>query len=180
MFRLFNRQTAPLGSPDPGNASDEWSLPDMECVQDFEPEPAPPSASFHYDDAEIHPSGVFTAELIDWRALDGHRALWRFRAVPASDFEDWKPELLSFVTGTICRPDNHLGQVLVALGLVPDIRSPDDLGHPDARAQLRSALDTLDPDDLRGRRCRIQVEHVRDDLGDVSARIRRLTPPGWM
>lgn len=180
MFRLFNRQTAPLGSPEMGSASDEWSLPDMEAVSDSEGLPAPHAASFHYEDTEVHPAGVFTAELIGWRSLDGHRALWRFRAVPSSDFEDWKPETLSFVTGTTCRPDNHLGQVLVALGLVPEVQNPEDLGKPEARAQLRAALDSLDPDDLRGRRCRIQVEHVADELGDVSARIRRLTPPGWM
>lgn len=180
MFRLFSRQSAPLGSPNAVGLSEEWSLPDMECVQDSDVEPAHRATSFQYEDSEIHPAGVFTAELIGWRALDGCRALWRFRAIPASDFEAWKPEPLPFVTGTTCRPDNHLGQVLVALGVVPGVQGAEDLDRPEIRAQMRAALETLDPDDLLGRPCRIQVEHVRDDLGDLSPRIRRLTPPGWM
>ncbi len=180
MFKLFKGQPAAGETPEVGDPADMWPLPDMECVQEgdaLHPHQPPP---FHYEEAEVHPAGVFTAELVEWRPIEGQRAVWHFRAIPSSDYDDWTPQALGFVTGTTCRPDNHLGQLLVAMGVVTDVRNPEDLDRPECRAALRTALRDLDPDDLIGRRCRMLVEHVRDDLGDLTARIRRLTPAGWM
>lgn len=180
MFKLFKGQPTAGDTPEVGDPADMWPLPDMEAVQETDPVHSPQPPPFHYEEAEVHPAGVFTAELVDWRPTDGQRAIWRFRAIPSSDYDDWTPHPLSFVTGTTCRPDNHLGQLLVAMGLVAEVRAPEDLDRPETRAALRERLRDLDPDELVGRQCRMLVEHVRDELGDLTARIRRLTPAGWM
>jgi len=181
MFKLpFGRRADGPGATEPHEAGEIWELPDMEAVSHSESVSPPAGSAFDYDDTLIHPEGVFTAELVGWRPLDGQRAVWRFRSVPPSDAEPLPREPLPFVTGTVCRPDNHLSRLAAALRIVPGIETPDDLQKPEIRAAIRDAIASLEPDALRGRQCRIEVEHVRDDVGDASARIKSVAPMGWI
>ena len=181
MFRLpFGRKGAVDGDPVHVD-EDSWSLPDMEAVEYTEIRSDMREApSFHYEEGAVQPAGVFTAELVDWSSLDAHRTLWKFRIVPEDDVHYWKPGTLPFVTSTVCRPDNHLFQLMVALNVVDGIRTREDLNDAEIRAQLRERCEALAPNDLVGRRCRIEVEHLRDDLGDTEARIKSVAPLGWM
>lgn len=182
MFRLpFGRRGEEVNG-DPIHDGDEmWSLPDMEAVEYTEIRSgAQETPSFRYEEGAVHPAGVFTAELVAWTPLDTSRAQWKFRVVPEDDVHDWPPGTLPFVTSTVCRPDNHLYHMMVALGVVDGIRSRQDLENPALREELRERCRTLSPDDLVGRRCRVEVEHLRDDLGDTEARIKSVAPVGWM
>lgn len=178
MFRLpFGRRGETGGDP---TDSDEWALPDMECVEYTEVRPDHRDAAFDYEDPAVQPAGVFTAELVGWSPMDQRRAQWRFRVVPDSDVQGWSPATLSFVTSTVCRPDNHLFHLMAALGMVEGLHRPEDLQSPAVREQLRERCRELSAAELLGRRCRVEIEHVRDELGDVEPRIRRIAPLGWI
>jgi hypothetical protein len=175
MFRLpFGRRGEVAATSDLADADEIWELPDMEPAgaSDGSSLNAP---AFGYEDAPIHPAGLFTAEFVAWRPLDG-RAAWLFRSLSEPGAEPLPYPPLPFLTGTVCRPDNHLSRLALALQIVSGIRSPEDLQRAASRLALEEALATLEPDSLRGRRCRIEVEHVRDDVGDTSARIRDVHP----
>ena len=183
MFRLpFGRKGgAADGDPVHGGGGGDEVWPDMEAMEYTEIRPEGREApSFHYEEGAVQPAGVFTAELVGWSPVDAQRTLWKFRIVPEDDVHYWKPGILPFVTSTVCRPDNHLYQLVVALNVVEGIRSREDLSDPDTRTQLRDRCEALVPMDLIGRRCRIEVEHLRDDLGDTEARIKSVAPLGWM
>ena len=179
MFRLpFGRSVA---EPESAASEEIWDLPDMAAVDTAEARHEHHGAAhFVFEDAPLHASGTFTAELAGWRPLDDHRVAWMFRSVPDSDAGDAQPAALPLLTGTTCRPDNHLCRVLVALELLPEAHSCDDLGDAAVRGAMREAVRHLNPDRLIGRRCRIRVEHYRDELGDVTARITRIAPVGDM
>ena len=181
MFKL--RGSRPAGGEDASlRESDEmWPLPDMEAVESSEiGGEHHAAASFLYEEVEPHPAGIFTAELTGWRPLEGHRAAWSFRVVPQDDVNSAPAGQVAFVTGTVCRPDNHLYRLLTAVGLAPDAHSREELLAPDARRAIRDSVKGLHPETLVGRRCRIEVEHVRDDLGDVTARVTTVAPIGAM
>jgi hypothetical protein len=150
----------------------------MEAAPDSDRDPLPDTPAFHYEEQEIHPEGVFTAELAGWRPLDSQRAVWRFRVVRTNELEPWSPELLPFVTSTTYRPDNNLGRLASALGLVPGVVGPEDLQRPEARSAVRGAIAAFEPDQLIGRQCRIVVEQVRDEVGDVHAHVKTVAPLG--
>ncbi|MCC2672421.1 MAG: hypothetical protein K0Q72_4893 [Armatimonadetes bacterium] len=179
MFRLpFGRRAE---GPDTDALRDDegiWSLPDMEAAPDSDPHSQRDLPSFRYEEHAAHPEGVFTAELAGWRPLDSQRAVWQFRVVRMNDYEPWSPELLPFVTSTTYRPDNNLGRLASALGLVSGVATPEDLQRPEARSAVRGAITALDPDQLIGRQCRIVVEHLRDEVGDVAARVKTVAPLG--
>lgn len=136
--------------------------------------PTPPA--FGYDDTQIHPEGSFIAELIGWRPLDGQRAVWSFRSLPGTSQAPLSREPLRWITGTVCRPDNHLSRLVLALRIVSGVQTPDDLQQPSSRQAIQEALAALEPETLIGRRCRIEVEHVRDEVGDPMARIKSVAP----
>jgi len=181
MFKLpFGRRTEGADAAEPRDAEEIWELPDMESVSQSESISPQSASAFGYDDTQIHPEGVFTAELIGWRPLDGQRAVWRFRSIAENGTEPLPRDPLPFVTGTVCRPDNHLGRLAAALRIVPGIETPADLQKPEIRTAIRDAIASLEPDTLQGRQCRIEVEHVRDDVGDATARIKSVAPMGWI
>ena len=155
-----------------------WSLPDMEAAPDSDSHPLPDTPAFHYEEHEAHPEGVFTAELVGWRPLDSHRAVWRFRVVRTNELEPWNPELLPYVTSTTYRADNNLGRLASALGLVPGVAGLEDHQQPEARSAVRGAIAAFEPDQLLGRQCRIVVGHVRDEVGDVHAKVETVAPIG--
>ena len=166
----FGRST-PRNDPGGEQGEEFWALADMECVQDPEARDERDSVpSFSYEDAKVHPAGEFTAQLVGWRALDTQHAVWTFR----SDRQETPPLAIPYVTGRVCRPDNNLCRLMAALGAAPDAGTGGDLSA--FRAAMVEAAKALDPDSLVGKRCRIQVEHTRDDLGDVTAHIRTVAP----
>lgn len=176
MFRLpFGRRGEVAATSDFADADEIWELPDMEAAG-FSEAPSLSAPAFGYEDAAIHPAGLFTAELVAWRPLDGRRAVWLFRSLSEPGAEPLPYEPLPFLTGTICRPDNHLSRLALALQIVSGIRSPEDLQRAASRPAIEEALANLEPDSLRGRRCRIEVEHVRDDVGDTVSRIKAVHP----
>jgi len=159
----------------------QWPLADMESVEAPEEQvEARRAPAFFYEDTQVHAAGVFTAELAGWRSLDPRKALWTFRTVAENDFEELYTEPLQYVTGVVCRPDNNLYRLVVAMGLAPEIREPADLLKTASRAAVRQAVRSMQPDEFLGRRCRIEVEHVRDETGDVTARIKSIAPMGWV
>lgn len=167
MRSLFGRKSAE--AQDASDGEPIWALPDMECVESPEISTARGSGvGYQYEEPDLHPAGTFTAELTGHRRLEGQRVAWRFRTVPANELDGARYPTLDFVTGTVCRPDNNLSQLLTALGLVPTSGA-----EP---AAARDALGMLDTGAAEGRQCRIRVEHVRDELGDVTARITGVMP----
>lgn len=182
MFRLpFGRREEADESDAVYTGDEAWSLPDMEAVEYSEiRQDSRETPSFRYEEGAVQPAGVFTAELVGCEPLDARRAQWKFRIVPDDDVHDWRPGTLPFVTSTVCRPDNHLFRLVVALGIPEGVRGREDLEDPAIREQLRERCRTLAAGDLLGRRCRVEVEHLRDDLGDTEARIKSVAPLGWM
>jgi hypothetical protein len=137
------------------------------------PEPLPDAAHdthrhlFHYEDAHPLPEGAYEAELVGWRKAHSHRVCWKFH--PADPAHALPPgHKLEYETGMGCRPDNHLCHLFQSLGVLDAA-----LAEPDSCERL---LDDLEPEDLIGRRCVIEVEHARDDLGDVHPRVRDVRP----
>lgn len=179
---LFGRKSPHAVEDDERDVDYSWSLPDMEAApHGHDATPASRHApSFQYDEADPYPAGAYTAELVGWRPLDEHRVAWGFRVIPDDDAQPANREPLAYFTGTVYRPDNHLSWLMAALGVVPEVRSAEDLSRAELRPVLREAVRTLDADTLLGRRCRIRVEHVRDDLGNVEARVAHVAPAGWI
>lgn len=176
---MFKRRTGRQaeGDLEADESGQEWSLPDMEAARPSDADVWQEGA-FRYEEPEIHPAGVFTAELVASRDGDGARATWIFRTVGEPVGQLGASGRLAYVTGTVCRPSNDLFRLLLALGAIP-VQAGEGLGgSADARASIRQAVESLDPDDLVGRRCRIEVEHVRDEVGDVAARVKSVAPMG--
>jgi hypothetical protein len=180
---LFGGQAGDVRDVDGGEAREDgaiWALPDMEAVAAPETREEPRQRlPFVYEDARVHPAGVFTAELVGWQPVDGRRAQWRFLVVAANDFQEQERVPLVYHTGAVCRPGNNLYCLLAAVGAAPGLAGPEGAG-PAARADARGAVENLEPEALLGRRCRIRVEHARDELGDVTAAITAVAPIGAM
>ena len=154
-----------------------WELPDMEVAPLSTQEPRKPKLvpAFEYEEQELPPAGSFTAELAGWTPLDARRIAWRFVEVAGGEARVEGP-FVEFVTGTVLRPDNHLCRLVAALGLAPSACSGDHPRTPEALDDLRRAAAALQPDLLVGRRCRLEVEHFEDELGNISARVARIGP----
>ncbi len=155
-----------------------WHLPDMEAghPEDMErPEERVRRQRFHYEEGKTPPAGEHRAELVAWHPLDSHRIVWRFQLVAEEGTGEPAGAALEIRSGVVCREGNHLHQILRALAgrecapLALD-------AAPASRDAARDAVNAVDPDTLLHRRCRLQVEHVRDDLGDTHARITAILP----
>jgi hypothetical protein len=154
-----------------------WHLPDMEAghPEDFQPAERARVQRFRYEDGKAPPVGEYLSELIGWQTLDAQRVAWRFQLLEESGAVGEAPgAVLEIRSGVVCRPGNHLHQLLRALG--GSECAPLDLGAASPAEDARDVVNALDPDTLLHRRCRLQIEHVRDDLGDVQARIAALLP----
>jgi hypothetical protein len=158
---------------------DEVVLPDMDAAEYLEAPERPDfgrSPRFQYESAPLHPAGTFTAELVGWHQIEGDRVRWLFETRPDNDESGARPHRLEWVTGTVLRPENNLCWVLAALGVLPAAQC----GAGADPAAVREAVAALNPDELLGRQCRIQVGHVRDDLGNTTARIETIAARGAM
>jgi hypothetical protein len=175
MFRLpFARRTDDPDVDEVRDADEMWPLPDMEPPPPPNPVVEERPASFQFEELEVHPRGTFPAELTEWRPLPGQRAAWTFETLPDGT-PGGRPRRLEFVTGTVFRSDNNLCRLLTALRSL----EPADCSAADTdagRAALAARLSMLEPDSLLGRRCLVEVEHSRDDLGNVTARIHSVAP----
>lgn len=175
MFRLPFARRPDEADPEELRDTDEmWPLPDMEVAPPSPAIPAAPAAPFHFEQSEVHPQGSFPAELATWRKLPGGRVGWGFLTEPAGAPTRPRSGLQEFVTGTTYRADNNLCHLLSALGCLPPAEA--DAASPQAQAELEATLSQLNPDALIGRRCCIDVEHVRDELGNVTARVAGVAP----
>lgn len=153
----------------------EAARPDEDWDRSHPPHHKP---CFHCEETDVPPTGDFLAELAGWRFTSSHHILWNFRLHPEGDSPGPKQSMLEFETGTVYRPGNHLFQLFEALGGVEE--SPDHaiLALPPTDPSVREVVEALDPGELIGRRCRVRVEHVQDEVGDVTARITSVASPG--
>jgi hypothetical protein len=178
MFRLpFAKRPEEADAEELRDTDEMWALPDMEA--------APPSpmaavpeqrAAFQFEDQEIHPAGSFEAELSSWRLLPNDRVAWGFQVTSDSPRQRGAAPL-ELVTGATYRQDNHLARLLTALGAVAP-REAAELDRAETRSELERTLSQLVPDSLIGRRCRIEVSHTRDELGNVAAQVSNVAPLG--
>lgn len=176
MFRLPFAKRSDDSDAEELKATDEmWALPDMEAAPPWPPAAPEQRAAFQLEDAEIHPAGWFEAELAAWRPLPNDRVAWGFRFTREGAAP--RASMLELVTGSAYRRDNHLARLLAALGAVARLEASE-WERSETRAVLERTLSQLEPNRLVGGRCRIEVEHARDELGNVTARVNDVAPLG--
>lgn len=179
MFKpLFGRRQSQ------GDVKDRWEPEEEFALADMEVGEAPEGGrsrfrepTFQYEEVHLHPAGIFTAALVDCRLTERDRVVWTFQTLPENEAQPGPWPHLGYVTGTMYHPENKLCRLMGALGVVDGAECCSGAHHPDRRA-VREAVTNLDPDDVIGKQCRIRVEHVRDDLGNITPQITDVGAPG--
>src|SRR4051794_3077216 len=107
---LFGSWTGTKPAEQSQEFDDYGSLPDMEASPREQHFDDVHGFGLTYHEPHLHPEGTFEVELVGHHQAVGGHIVWRFRRAD----HDASPgtELPRYVTGSVCRPGNHLDLLL--------------------------------------------------------------------